>query len=71
MNRSISLSAQNSHALKTRSPQHSPSSQADKASSPLKYLLHNNIKLNVGLERERNEEEIEIISHLLRECPVF
>lgn len=38
--------------------------------SPIKYLLQNNIRLNAG-EGERPEEEIEVISELLKGCTLF
>ncbi len=38
--------------------------------SPIKYLLQNNVQLNAGVG-QRSQEEIELISSLVRECRIF
>lgn len=38
--------------------------------SPVKYLLQNNIRLNAA-EGQRGEQEVQVISELLKGCSIF
>ena len=74
MNKSTQLSGGHpSPRLSRRSPAGNSPSIADNPSqtgNPVKYLLQNNIKLNVG-EGDRGEQEIALIERLITECSIF